>query len=346
MAKLWLAIREKSILVLRRSFIVSLSLTAVVGAMYLAKPVLWSGGFGIGKDQSVTTESIEIDAKGKISKSVKTIKYDDGKTLWDWLSLLGVPLSLAILGYWLQQNQQKRAEEAAKEQREIAAGETKEEILQIYIDRLSKLLVDKNLLGIVTKKYIELTQENQLIPSVTVEEKELLDSAVHVIRAMTLSILRRFENDPERKTSVIRFLIESDIVTQLELSLKEVDLSEANLSVVYLPEANLSGANLSGANLCLATLSKANLVGANLVGANLSKADLSEAYLIKADLSDANLVEANLHAADLSDANLLGTNLSGANLSRAKFGNNRGLSELDKADFRGRGAIFDDDPNS
>jgi hypothetical protein len=83
-----------------------------------------------------------------------------GKTVWNWLELLGVPLALAVLGYILQQQQQKRAETLSKEQREIAADEAKEEILQGYFDRLSTLLVDKNILAIATKVWAPRTKDS------------------------------------------------------------------------------------------------------------------------------------------------------------------------------------------
>ena len=180
------------------------------------------------------------------------------KTLWDWFDLLGVPLSLAILGYILQQQQQKRAEVLAKEQREIAADETKEEILQAYFDRLSVLLVDKNILAIAKKVYAtdEENDETQHQTRATTEEIEQLSAAVDVIRARTLSTLRRFENDGERKSSVIRFLIEAEVVSKAKLDLRDADLGGANLE-----GANLEGANLKGANL-----EGANLTGTNLTG--------------------------------------------------------------------------------
>ena len=111
---------------------------------WISPPIFWPGGIGIEKDESVTTttiETIEKDKQGKTVKKVTTTAHNDGKTLWDWGSLLGVPLSLAILGYFLQQQQQKRAEKLSKEQQEradklskeqrnIADNETKEEVLQ------------------------------------------------------------------------------------------------------------------------------------------------------------------------------------------------------------------------
>jgi Pentapeptide repeats (8 copies) len=362
MAKRWLMkVREKLMPVLRRSLIGMLSLVAVVGLWYRL-PIIFPGGWGIGKDQSVTTESVESirkDAKGNITKTIKTIKYDEGKTFWDWLSLLGVPLSLAILGYLLQQDQQKRADKVAKEQRErdkriakeqheIAAGETREEILQSYFDRLSILLVDKNLLAIASKVYASETQENegQQKSEATLEERELLDSAVDVIRARTLSILRRFENDSERKTDVIRFLIEADIVSKLKLSLSGANLSSARLMEADLSKADLSGADLSNADLIGANLSEAILNRAKLNSAHLIYADLRKSKLIGADLRKAKLSSADLSRAKLNGAELIAARLSKANLSQTRFGNNQVLSVDAISDMKERGAIFEDSPES
>ena len=218
----------------------------------------------LAREKLLPLKGLRKDAKGIPVKT--TTKRDDGKTLWDWFSLLGVPLSLAMLGLFFQWIQQKRSIQLAQEQREIAADETKEEILQVFFDRLSVLLVDKNLLAIASKVYAIGTQDKEGQPKneATLEERELLDSAVDVIRARTLSILRRFENDPERKTSVIRFLVEADFISKLNLSLSGADLSRAILSRANLIGANLSGANLSGAILSGAILSRTNLRDANL----------------------------------------------------------------------------------
>ena len=105
--------------------------------------IFWPGGFGIGKDKSVTTTTVETvkkDKQGNLVKTVEITAYNDGKTLWDWLSLLGVPLTLFFLGAWLQKGQQERAD-----------NEAKEEILQTYLDRLSVLLIDKNLITLSNK---------------------------------------------------------------------------------------------------------------------------------------------------------------------------------------------------
>jgi Pentapeptide repeats (8 copies) len=281
-----------------------LIIVLVFAVFVLSKPILWPGGIGIGTEKSVPITIVEKDKQGNITKTIETTKGDEGKTLWDWLSLLGVPLSLAILGYWLQQIQQKRAED-----------QTKEEVLQVYFDRLSVLLVDKNLLAIAVKVNTTESEGTESQPKIgaTAEERELLDSAVDVIRARTLSILRRFENDPERKTSVMRFLIEADIIRKLKLN-----LSRANLSHSDLRDADFNGSDLSEANLFNAFLFKANLSNANLFSANLRGAYLFGANLSNAYLSNAYLRGAYLNGAILSNANLRDADLSGADLSSVR----------------------------
>ena len=124
------------------------------------------------------------------------------------------------------------------------------------------------------------------------QERELLEVATDVIQARTLSILRRFKNDPERKTSVVRFLVEADVISRLRIRLSSADLSGADLSGADLSNTNLVNADLSGASLVLANLSGASLVFANLSRANLSRANLSGANLSGANLSYTYLLEA------------------------------------------------------
>ena len=344
-------IARKRILLLQLLLIV-----VAIADLAVLKPVLWPGGFGIGKDRSVSSESTESttkDTKGNLLKTITTYKHNDGKSVWDWLSLLGVPASLTFLGIWFQQNQQKRAENVAEVQRKLAAEEKKEEALQAYFDRLSTLLIDKNLLSIATKvnsKYVEKIEPTQ-------EELALLDSAVYMIRARTVSILQRFENDKERLTGVVQFLVDGNLAGKLKLSLDGADLSGITLNGANLSGANFSGANLSGADLenvtfsntayrptrntyvpthfyestkqtsiragdgkyYFANLSYANLSGVNLCGGWLHGVDLRFANLRFANLSSARLPEANLYESDLIGANLSGANLIEANFSYANL---------------------------
>ena len=104
--------------------------------------------------------------------------------------------------------------------------------------------------------------------------------------------------------------------------------------VVSLRDADLSRADLGGANLSGADLWNANLIGANLTDAYLGGADLSSA-----NLRDANLWDANLTGADLTGANLWSANLTDAYLSRADLGGadlwNANLSGANLTDARG-----------
>jgi uncharacterized protein YjbI with pentapeptide repeats len=239
---------------------------------------------------------------------------------------LVVPASLAGLGALLQLKEQRRAEQQADLEREIAdknrqqdleiaQGTREEEALQHYLDRVSNLVIEKNLLAIAAKK------------EPTTEEKELLDVSVDIFRGLTLSTLRRL-SDGVRKASVVRLLIETDIIKRLKVSLQDADLSCANLRYADLSDADLSDADLSGANLKGARLSQANLSCANLRYADLLDAGLRNADLSGADLSGANLKGASLHGAALScailedaklkGARLYGTYLGGADLSGAK----------------------------
>jgi hypothetical protein len=163
------------------------------------------------------------------------------------------------------------------------------------------LLIDRNLILLSKKSQSSKTtseeqetskksQSSKITPEeqelITPKEKELLDSALDVIRARTLSILRRFENDAERKTSVIRFLIEAEIISKSRLNLKRADLSWADLSWANLEKANLEKAHFDGANLFRANLTGAILIFAHFDGANLEKAELKGAILEGADLKD------------------------------------------------------------
>jgi uncharacterized protein YjbI with pentapeptide repeats len=305
----------------------------IIGGATLILGTLGSpGGLGINGDQTI---KVERDRNWRVIKY--SIDRSEGRTAWDWLGLIGVPATLAALGIWFQSQEQKRASQEAKEQRRLVAEENKEETLQRYFDRVAQLLIEKDLIG---------------LSSSSEQPSSIVESSSNIIRARTLSVLRSFSDDGDRKASVVLFLYETEILQALKVSLLNANLSAANLcwtnfSGAYLREAglreaklcwaNLSRANLSKASLSRADLSEANLNNANLSGASLFKANLCwanlseanfsgaylrEACLIKAystgaNLSNAELREANLRRASLSRANLSGANLNNANLSQA-----------------------------
>jgi len=215
-----------------------------------------------------------------------------GKTLWDWMELLIIPLILAGGAFFLN-NSERESEH------KIAADRQQEAALQTYLDRIADLLIRENL-----KEF---------------ENEEVRD----VARIRTLTVLRQL--DADRKGTVLLFLKEAGLInanpkpiidlTGADLSgvdLTSADMHDSWLGATNLRNARLATANLRGANLSNAFLYQANLFQADLSGANLTGADLRGANLLNMLLVKANLTEVNLLGANLTDANLTGAGLHSA----------------------------------
>jgi hypothetical protein len=262
----------------------------------------WADWTGLGQDVSVTV-STERTPQGAIIKVTRIEHVQSAKTLWDWLNALGFPLSLAVLGFWIQRVQQKRAELQDAVEREIAHNHLNEDMLQTYLDRLSELLITQGLHGLKPGDF-------------------KYEIAMDVIRARTLSILRRLDSD--RKGSVIRFLFDSELITRFQLNLVGADLCSANLRGANLRRARLSNINLLKADLRGANLEESDLAEANLAEANL-RSDIQAVDLLgeglqiqpHTNLRGANLISTNLRGADLSHVDLSGADLLAADLRNA-----------------------------
>lgn len=248
-----------------------------------------------------------------------------GKTLWEWMDLLIVPIVLAMGAWWLNRTQKatelelaarhraneleiaegrrqeegKIAEERLESDKAIAAEQQHQAMLEAYFDKTTELLLKYNLRG---------SDENDEVRSVA--------------RSRTLSVLRML--DGKRKGLIVRFLYESKLIYRDDpiVKLANADLSGADLESAELEEVDLSLVNLSSANFEEANLKEANLQGMvapniNLRQAVLSKAELSESCLFRADLWEAQLFYAKLEGADLRSANMATANASGADFSKA-----------------------------
>jgi hypothetical protein len=203
---------------------------------------------------------------------------------WDWLDLLIIPAVLALGGYLFTRATNRRAQDIAKQQRDvdreiadqrmkqdrkiaqeraetdrqIADQHGQDDILQLYLDQIGQLLLDRD----------RPLRQSKFVVSGDTEGNEMNALA----RARTLTVLPRLDGD--RKARVVQFLMEAGLLRKEEL-------------VVSLYGSDLSGANLSGA--CL--------IGAHLVEADLRKADLSRAVLSRAKLHRSDLREADLSGA-------------------------------------------------
>ncbi len=310
----WWQKRSKPLTVVTITIVV-VGVLAFILFGYLLR-LAWTG-FNSGTSQITITSA----SKGNYIATVS----QPGKSLWDWLQLLIIPIMLVIGGFWLNQIQKSReekttqqraeierkaAEQRAKTEREIALDKQREDLLQAYLDRMSELLLEKNL---------RLSQPESEVRNVA--------------RVRTITILHQL--DPRRIGYIFAFLRESELMYSAK-PIGIVHLIQADLKWINFSQADLFAANLLGANLTGSNLSRTELDQANLSEANLTRADLSEANLYGADLKVANLSEANLTRTDLSEANLSQANLSRANLTAADL-TRADLSEanLSQADLTG-----------
>ncbi len=198
-------------------------------------------------------------------------QYRPAKTLWDVLQLLIVPIILVIAGFWLNQIQKSREEEAIKQraeierkagekraqtERDIANDSQREAAYQAYLDHMSDLFL---------KEHFSVS-------------KPPPEDVCSMGRARTLAVLRRL--DGERKGCLLLFLSESNLYKIIDLNyadlsgsdLREIRLHDAKLCEVNLRNADLSGADLAGADLAGADLTKANLSGTRVTEEQLKKA--------------------------------------------------------------------------
>lgn len=311
---------------IREHWIVAIIIALVIAAMVLILVESLINGTGFnGYNQVTTAHTISGPSAGTV---VRTEVSQPGKTLWDWMQLLIIPVALAIIAIFFNRAERKN------EQR-IASDNQQEGALQEYIKEMSGLLLERNL---------------------RTSDK---DAEVRIIaRVRTLTVLPRL--DGKRKRNLLLFLYDAGLINKGDniINMSEADLSEADLSEVSLcrprrirdssrkreaitnVSADLSGVNLRNANLNGAILSdvklgaegnefmidltleisdqgslsvgwiRSKLNDAKLVKANLFRADMGGVDLRGADLSGAFLGGANLQRADLSGANLHGANLS------------------------------------
>jgi uncharacterized protein YjbI with pentapeptide repeats len=284
----------------------------VIGiSLAIAFPPTWEWA-GIGTSSQKSLETVEM-INGKVRKTTTTTKFDSAKTLWDWMSLLLAPLTLFIVGFGFQSSQEKIREAKEKSEKFKIEKAQRADATEAYFDRVSGILLEKDLLNIE-------------------ENNPFLKAALNVIRAKTLSVLTRIQDDKDYlRESVIIFLYSAQFLTEgkLHISLSEscilnadfqgVDLSKADLSETDLSEANFSLAKLNYTNFSKTDLQNSIFTFAELIKSNFSESELSESNLSFADLTKANLSKANLSEANLSETILVGANFSNATLDKAKF---------------------------
>ena len=100
----------------------------------------WTGFNGYNK--VTTTHTISGTNAGTVTK---TEEYQPGKALWDWLNLLGVLATPAVVGLGVAWFTTKFNEQQSRTEHEIASDNQSEAALQGYLDRISELLLHEQL---------------------------------------------------------------------------------------------------------------------------------------------------------------------------------------------------------
>ncbi len=191
-----------------------------------------------------------------------------GKTLWDWLKVVGIPVVVVIIAGVFAFARQ-RADRSAEEQREQDTDRAREAILRSYLADMTKLILEHNLQD---------SKENSAERAVA--------------HAHTLMALRTL--DGPRKGVLLPFLRESQLIN------KETPI--ISLALADLTSANLSSANLSGTDLRSVNLRDADLENADLRNSDLTNAVLINTNLRSSDLTNAVLSNTNLYNSDLRKA--------------------------------------------
>jgi len=234
----------------------------VVVVIALVFALVWFNGTGFdGYNQVTTAHTISGPSAGTV---VRTEVYQPGKSLWDWLQLLGVlaiPVAVGFGTVWFTRQQHQT-------DIQIALDNQREEILQNYIDKMATLLLEGKLLE--SQQDVEVRK---------------------IARVRTLTTLSRL--DKKRKGSVLQFLHESGLIDKDKriIALRGADLSEADLS-----GADLHGDHLGGVDLRKANLRKADLRDIIALDDEIMVFSASEGGYAFADFRGADLRNADLRS--------------------------------------------------
>ena len=209
---------------------------------------------------------------GNVDKSPKRRLLNrrlGGKEIWDWFSLLAVPVAVLAATIWFTGWQSYRAD-----------LQNQDGIVETYIGYMNDLI----------NQGLSASKPGAHIRQVATEE--------------TVTTLPRL--NAQHNKIVMQFLQNAQLIGTQDavINLDDADLSHADLAGADLSGVTMYGADLAGASLSGATLTGATLSDAILTDADLSGARLGSAILSSTSLSGANLGGANLAAADLTGAGI------------------------------------------
>jgi uncharacterized protein YjbI with pentapeptide repeats len=215
-------------------------------------------------------------------KSTKDDKIEPAKTLFDWLDLLIIPLSLGLLGWLYKEAEKSQAERSEKEK-------SRNESLNSFFNVIT-----------------DLQQKNDLSGNPSNQAKAMAKTRIN----MTLSQL-----DGARKGQVLQFLYESDLI---DVSPK-LKLLGANFNEAILDQIVLGGSEIRGAFFKNTSIKDANLNGIIFNSCNLENANLSGSLVVNSNFAYTNLRNSKMKNMDLTTVEFEGADLTKADLRGSKI---------------------------
>ena len=215
----------------------------------------------------------------------------EGKTFWNWMELLFVPVVLASAAWYLDMSQTRQ--QVDREDRRIEEANAIE-------DERNKISILNNYRRSIT----------DLISNAELLEHDRFSDIALAARALTISTLPQLGG--AQKGALLRFLFEIRLVAGPDRERAVLDLMNADFSGAQLHDAALNSALLKDVNLEGADLSKALLWSTRFYEAHLAGAILKDAELMEAEFSGAYLQDADFTGANLDDVDFQGARLLGA----------------------------------
>jgi uncharacterized protein YjbI with pentapeptide repeats len=279
------------------------------GLGYAQDPKLVLKGYEkVAPKMQIVEETKEAEEK----KHTITYELQPGKTLWDWLQLLLVPVVLAIVAFAFNAGQ-------ASTNQQLEQQSNQEQVVNTYLGQMSNLLLQYKL-----------------------HDSQLGDPRRAIAQAITLTALDRL--DGAHKNLIILFLYRADLLKYHYYKNNETECGDPKAlkkqfsdeqPIITLSQGNIEGVTINNLKLSCVDLHNMNLEGSNFSTSLLDRADLGLSLAMNADFSHASLKAANLYYMDLSEAHLQGAllqyaNMKGICLSHARLDG----AELQHADLR------------
>ncbi len=217
-----------------------------------------------------------------------------GKTLWDWMNLLVVPVLIALTAWSFKEIEKRNTQSS---ERERAQNET----LDSFIKIMTELIIN-----------------NKLISQTPSPESKII--------ARTRIMLALSNLDRMKKGQVLQFLFESSLINQEP----KINLNGGDIKNAVLDGIVLSSSEIKGAYFNKASIKNSNLSNANFTSCNFSEANFSNSLMENTDLSYSNLTSAKLRNINLDSINFEGAVLTKADLRGSSITQNQLDSILDK----------------